>query len=143
LWRRFCEVADAKELAENPDFATVVARAKNRPALNAHLNDLIRQHPNAYWVERLNKAGVPCGPINTIDQTFADPQVQHLEIAKPVSHPKLGPQKVVGQPIHMSSFPQPDELSPTPDQGEHTDGVLKEFGYDEASITGLRQRGVV
>src|ERR1700745_784110 len=75
LWRRFCEAAGAKDLLTNPDFATVVARAKNRSALNAHLNDLIRQHPNAYWVERLSKAGVPCGPINTIDQTFADPQV--------------------------------------------------------------------
>ena len=143
LWRRFCEVAGSKDLAENPDFATVVARAKNRPALNAHLNDIIRQHPNAYWVERLTKVGVPCGPINTIDQTFADPQVRHLGIAKPVSHPKLGPQKVVGQPIHMSAYPQPDELRPTPDQGEHTDAVLHELGYDAAEIAGLRQRGAV
>jgi formyl-CoA transferase len=100
LWRRFCEAAGAKDLLENPDFATVASRAKNRPALIAHLNEIMRRHPNAYWVELLNKARVPCGPINTIDQTFADPQVQHLGIAKPVSHPKLGPQKVVGQPIH-------------------------------------------
>ena len=68
LWRRFCEAADARDLLENPDFATVVARAKNRPALNAHLDEIIRRHPNAYWVELLNKVGVPCGPINTIDQ---------------------------------------------------------------------------
>ncbi len=94
-------------------------------------------------VGRLNKAGVPCGPINTIDQTFADPQVQHLGIAKPVSHPKLGPQKVVGQPIHMSGYPQPDALRPTPDQGEHTDAVLRELGYDAKAIAGLRDRGVV
>jgi formyl-CoA transferase len=143
LWRRFCEVAGSQDLADNPDFATVVARARNRPALNAHLAEMIRQHPNAYWVERLNKAGVPCGPINTIDQTFADPQVQHLGIAKPVSHPKLGPQKVVGQPIHMSGYPQPNELRPTHDQGEHTEAVLREFGYDAEAIAALRQRGVV
>ena len=143
LWRRFCEVAGSKDLADHPDFATVVARAKNRPALNAHLAEIIRQHPNAYWVERLNKAGVPCGPINSIDQTFADPQVQHLGIAKPVNHPKLGPQKVVGQPIHMSGYPQPDELRPTPEQGEHTDAVLRELGYDAETIAGLHQRGVV
>ena len=143
LWRRFCEVAGSKDLAENPDFATVVARAKNRPALNAHLSDLIRQHPNAYWVERLSKAGVPCGPINTIDQTFADPQVQHLGIAKPVSHPKLGSQKVVGQPIHMSGYAQPDELRPTPDQGEHTEAVLRELGYDARAIAALRAHGAV
>src|SRR5437660_7584028 len=143
LWRRFCEVAGSKDLADNPDFATVVARAKNRPALNAHLNEIIRRHPNTYWVELLNRVGVPCGPINTIDQTFADPQVQHLGIAKPVNHPKLGPQKVVGQPIHMSGYPQPDELRPTPDQGEHTDAVLRDLGYDADAIAGLRAHGVV
>jgi crotonobetainyl-CoA:carnitine CoA-transferase CaiB-like acyl-CoA transferase len=143
LWRRFCEAAGAKDLIDNPDFVTVVARAKNRPALNAHLDEIIRGHPNAYWVELLNKVGVPCGPINTIDETFADPQVQHLGIAKPVSHPKLGPQKVVGQPIHLSGYPQPDELRPTPDQGEHTDAVLRDLGYDAAAIAGLRQRRVV
>jgi crotonobetainyl-CoA:carnitine CoA-transferase CaiB-like acyl-CoA transferase len=143
LWRRFCEAAGAKDLLENPDFTTVAARAKNRQALIAHLNEIMRCHPNAYWVELLSEAGVPCGPINTIDQTFADPQVQHLGIAKPVSHPKLGAQKVVGQPIHMSRYPQPDELRPTPDQGQHTDAVLQELGYDAAAITAMRQRGVV
>jgi formyl-CoA transferase len=143
LWRRFCEAAGAKDLLENPDFATVVARAKNRQALIAHLNEIVRRHPSAYWVELLNKVGVPCGPINTIDETFADPQVRHLGIAKPVSHPKLGPQQVVGQPIHLSAYPQPDDLRPTPDQGQHTDAVLRELGYDAAAIAGLRERGVV
>jgi len=143
LWRRFCEAAGAKDLLDNPDFATVVSRAKNRDALIAHLTEIIRRHPNAYWVELMNKAGVPCGPINTIDQTFGDPQVQHLGIAKPISHPKLGPQKVVGQPIRMSRYPQPDELRPTPEQGQHTDAVLREFGYDATAVAALRAQGVV
>jgi crotonobetainyl-CoA:carnitine CoA-transferase CaiB-like acyl-CoA transferase len=143
LWRRFCEAAGAKDLLDNPDFATVVLRARNRDALIAHLNEIVRRHPNAYWVELLNKAGVPCGPINTIDQTFADPQVRHLGIATPIDHPKLGPQKVVGQPIHMSRYPQPDKLAPTPEQGEHTDAVLCELGYDTEAIAAFRQRGVV
>jgi formyl-CoA transferase len=143
LWRRFCEAAGARDLLENPDFKTVAARARNRPALIAHLNEIMRRHPSAYWVELLNKVGVPCGPINTIDQTFADPQVQHLGIARPVSHPTLGPQKVVGQPIHLSAYPQPDELCPTPGQGEHTDAVLRDLGYDAAAIAELRERGAV
>ncbi len=143
LWRRFCEAAGARDLLENPDFKSVVARAKNRPSLIAHLNEIMRRHPSAYWVELLNKVGVPCGPINTIDQTFADPQVQYLGIAKGVSHPKLGPQKVVGQPIHMSAYPQLDELRPTPDQGEHTEAVLRDLGYDAAAIAGLRGSGVI
>jgi crotonobetainyl-CoA:carnitine CoA-transferase CaiB-like acyl-CoA transferase len=143
LWRRFCEAAGARDLLEDPDFKTVVARARNRPALIAHLNEIMRRHPNAYWVELLNKVGVPCGPINTIDETFADPQVQHLGIARPVNHPKLGLQRVVGQPIHLSASPQPDELRPTPDQGEHTDAVLRDLGYDAAAIASLRKHGAV
>ena len=143
LWRRFCEAAGAKDLIENPDFATVAARAKNRLALNTHLDEIVGRHPSAYWVELLNKVGVPCGPINTIDRTFADPQVQHLGIAKPVNNPRHGPQTVVGQPIHLSSYPQPDELRPTPEQGQHTDAVLRELGYDAAAIEALRARGAV
>ncbi|HZT89944.1 MAG TPA: CaiB/BaiF CoA-transferase family protein [Stellaceae bacterium] len=143
LWRRFCEAAGAKDLLENPDFANVVARAKNRPALNAHLAEIIRRHPNAWWVETMSKAGVPCGPINTIDQVFADPQVQHLGIARPIDHPKLGPQKVVGQPIHLSGFPQPERLQPTPDQGQHTDEVLRGLGYSDAAIADLRRSGAI
>src|SRR6267143_916366 len=108
LWKRFCEVAGDKELASNPDFATV-----------------------------------PCGPINTIDQVFADPQVKHLGIRRPVDHPKLGTFDIVGQPIHMSAHPQPERLRPTPDQGEHTDEVLRQLGYDAAAIAGLRGKGVV
>jgi formyl-CoA transferase len=143
LWRKFCEVAGDKEFATNPDFATVPLRAKNRAALIEHLNDLVRSKPSKYWVDELNKAGVPCGPINTIDQVFADPQVQHLGIRRPVDHPTLGSFDIVGQPIHMSAFPQPARLRPTPDQGQHTDEVLRELGYDTAAIAGLRQKGAV
>ena len=143
LWKRFCEVSGDKDLSSNPDFATVPLRAKNRPALIAHLNDVVRSKPSAFWVDALNKAGVPCGPINTIDQTFADPQVKHLGIRRPVDHPKLGTFDIVGQPIHMSDYPQPERLKPTPDQGQHTDEILKEYGYDAAAIAGLHQKGVV
>src|SRR5579885_3351187 len=143
LWKRFCEVAGDKDLATNPNFATVPLRAKNRAALIAHLNDLVRAKPSAFWVEELNKAGVPCGPINTIDQAWEDKQVKHLGMAKKVDHPKIGTFEVVGQPIHMSRYPQPDTLRPTPDQGQHTDEILAELGYDAAAIADLHRRGVV
>jgi crotonobetainyl-CoA:carnitine CoA-transferase CaiB-like acyl-CoA transferase len=143
LWKRFCEVAGDKELAGNPDFATVPLRAKNRPALIAHLNDIVRSKSSAYWVEALNKAGVPCGPINTIDKAWEDPQIKHLGMAKKVRHPKIGEYEVVGQPIHMSRYPQPETLRPTPDQGQHTEEVLRDLGYDSSAIAGLREKGVV
>jgi crotonobetainyl-CoA:carnitine CoA-transferase CaiB-like acyl-CoA transferase len=143
LWKKFCEVAGDKQLSTNPDFATVVSRAKNRPALIAHLNDIVRSKPSQFWIDALSKAGVPCGPINTIDQVFADPQVKHLGIRRPVDHPKIGTFDIVGQPIHMSAYPQPARLKPTPDQGQHTDEVLREIGYGPAAIKELHANGVV
>ena len=93
--------------------------------------------------EAMNKAGVPCGPINTIDQTFAEPQVKHLGIARAVKHPKLGDIKVVGQPINLSDAPQPKELKPTPELGEHTEEVLAGLGYDGKAIAALKSSGVI
>ena len=86
---------------------------------------------------------MPCGPLYTIDQTFADPQVEHLEMARPVHHPNLGDMKVVGQAINMNRTPEPAELRPTPDLGQHTEEVLRELGYNDAAIADLRAREVV
>ncbi len=91
MFRRFCEAADAMALLDDPDYATGPPRSKNRKALNERIGEITKKRPAAYWVELMNEVGVPCGPIYTIDQTFADPQVQHLEMARPIDHPKLGP----------------------------------------------------
>jgi crotonobetainyl-CoA:carnitine CoA-transferase CaiB-like acyl-CoA transferase len=143
VWARFCKAAEAEELLTHPDYATASARIKNRTALGERLAEIIKKKPSEHWLKAMEKAGVPCGPINTIDKVFADPQVQHLGIARPIDHPKYGPQKVVGQPIHMSKYPQPEKLKHTPDMGEHTEEVLKEYGYDAKAIAALREKQAI
>jgi len=143
MFRRFCEAADAMSLLDDPDYATGPQRSKNRKALNERIAELTKPRPSNYWIEHLNEVGVPCGPVYTIDQTFADRQVQHLEMARPIDHPKLGPIKVVGQAINMTRTPEPGKLRPTPALGQHTKEVLCELGYDDAAIADLRARDII
>ncbi|TAJ82454.1 CaiB/BaiF CoA-transferase family protein [Reyranella sp.] len=143
MWKRAAEALGAATLIDHPEHATPTLRSQNRKALNERIGEVTRTNTSAHWIEALNKAGVPCGPINTIDKTFAEPQVQHLGIARPVNHPKLGDIKVVGQPINLSDFPQPAALKPTPDLGQHTDEVLSDLGYDPAKIAALKSGGVI
>jgi crotonobetainyl-CoA:carnitine CoA-transferase CaiB-like acyl-CoA transferase len=143
MFRRFCEAADAMTLLDNPDYANSVARSKNRRALNDKLAEITKKRPSAYWIELMNEVGVPCGPIYTIDETFADPQVQHLEMARPIDHPRLGRLKAVGQAINMMRTPEPEQLRPTPDLGQHTDEILRGLGYSDAKIADLRTRAVI
>src|SRR3546814_5423617 len=87
LWRRFCEAAGAGHLLEHPDFATSELRSANRAALNAAIAEVTRKQPNRHWIDVLNAAGVPCGPTNSIDQPFAEPQGAHLGIVQPGTQP--------------------------------------------------------
>ena len=143
LWKRFCTVIGAPELPSISDFADPQMRSKNRGALNARIAGFTSRNSSAHWIKVLNEAGVPCGPINSIDQTFAEPQVQHLAIARPLKHPKLGDIKVVGQPIHLSAASQPAAMQPAPELGQHTGEVLRGLGFSVEAIAELHARGIV
>ena len=142
IYARFCKAVGAPQLLENPDYKTGDLRSKNRQKLNAEIAEIIRTRPSAEWIEILNEAGCPSGPIYTMDEVFADPQVQHTKMAVPVQHPKLGEIKLVGQAIKMSRTPFEMRNAP-PELGEHTDAVLRELGYEDRAIRELHERGVV
>jgi formyl-CoA transferase len=142
IYKRFCEAVNSPELYTDERFSTDKGRAKNRDALNDEINKRVAQYSSADLVEKLNKAGVPAGPIYKMDEMFADPQVKHLKMAHPVHSPKLGDIELIGQAINMSRTPF-EMKTATPEQGEHTDAVLKEAGFDEAAIADFRKRGVI
>jgi formyl-CoA transferase len=142
IWGRFCRALGHEELARNPAYAEPAARSKNRDALNAELGAILRRQTSAHWIELLNAAGVPCGPINTIDQVFADPQVRHLGLAQPARSHERGETELVGQPIIMSRTGSRIR-TPPPLMGEHTDEILRELGYVDEQIAELRAAEVI
>jgi len=146
---RFCEVAGRREFANDARFATNPSRVENRGSLIPLLADLMRARSSADWLGALERAGVPCGPINDIEQLFADPQVKArgLQISIPDSDPaadRAGSSLPgVASPIHFSETPIRYELPP-PRLGQHTDEVLQEeLGLDQAELRRLRASGVI
>jgi formyl-CoA transferase len=142
IWQRFCEAAEATELLEKPEYKSGAERSKNRDALNAEIESYIVRRTSAEWIERLNEAGVPCGPIYAVDQMFADPQVKHLGIAQSVTKKDKSKMYLVGQPVMLSRTPSRLVARP-PELGEHTDAVLKEFGFSGREIVALHKANAV
>jgi len=142
LYERLCNALGAPELFTHPDFSEYRLRSKNRSALNAEIQKHTVQRTSTEWIALLNEAGVPCGPIYTIDKMFADPQVQTLGMAQPVVHPELGRQELVGQGVNLSRTPA-QLRKHAPDAGEHTREILEQLGYAAAAIDDLKKRGVV
>ena len=142
MWERLCRAAKAEALLNKADYRDEAARSQNRDALTADLETYLAAHTSAEWVACFNAARVPCGPIYSIDQVFADPQVQHLGMAQSVTRKDKSRMRLLGQPIALSRTPSRLALRP-PELGEHTDAVLKEFGFSAREIAKLRQAGAV
>ncbi|MAU96509.1 MAG: formyl-CoA transferase [Fulvimarina sp.] len=141
-WAPFCAAIGRPELAEDERFATQADRFANRPTLTALLKEIFVEKRSEDWLAILEDHGVPCGPINGIDAVFADPQVRHLGVAKPLTHQARGPIKVVATPITMSRTPS-SIRTPSPDPGEHTDEILAEAGLSSDEIGDLRAKGAI
>lgn len=146
MWERLCRALDAEPLLHKPEYRTAAARSDNRDALTADMESHLKNRSSAEWVDRLNHAGVPCGPIYSIAEVFADPQVRHLGMAQSVSGNGKGKGKgklrLVGQPVSLSRTPSRLAVRP-PEAGEHTDAVLKEFGFSAREIAALHKAGAV
>ena len=142
LWTRLCEAIGHPEWAEREGWQTQAGRSADRAAVNAAISEVTRTRPAAHWIELFEGRGIPAGPIYSIDQTFADPQVRHLGMATPVEHPRLGRFDVVASPLTLSGVSKAVR-SPTPDAGAHTAEVLRGLGYGEAEIEELRRQGAI
>ena len=142
IFARFCRAVDAEHLITDDRFNTAALRSDNRSEMNAAIGEITCKQSSAYWIDLLNDAGCPCGPINSMDQVFADPQVRHLVMAVPVEHSRLGKFEIVNQAIKLSRTPS-SVRSATPEQGEHTDSILAGLGYDASAIQELHEAGVV
>jgi len=142
LYTRFCKAIERPDYLTDERFATSKARQKNRDTLNALIDVETRKKNSADWIAILNDAGVPCGPIYRIDESFADPQVRHLEMAQPVKSPVLGEISIVGHPVSHGTKRNPIR-SPAPELGQNNDEILASVGYTKDQIADLAKRGVI
>ncbi len=142
MWKRLCDALGAAELYEDPRFSSPGRRSKNRDALTVALEEKLQSKTSSEWIEALNIAGVPCGPILTIDRVFANEQVQHLGLAHEIDHPQLGSLQILGLPVTLSRTPGAIR-TPTPEKGEHSDEILRELGLSADEIRQLHEEEVV
>ena len=142
MFTRFCETLGKPEWKDKPEWNSQQKRSKARTAINAAIADITQHKPTAHWVEVMEAAGVPCGPINTIDKTFADPQVQHLGIAQAVHSEKLGDIKLVSSPISMVGTSKKIRRA-TQDPGCDSAEILASVGYNKEQLADLRAKGVI
>jgi crotonobetainyl-CoA:carnitine CoA-transferase CaiB-like acyl-CoA transferase len=137
-----CAVVGLPWIPADPRFDSLAKRSANRAELTELIGSVLKTRGTADWVEAMNQAGVPCGPVYRMDEVFADPQVQHLVMTEQVQHPVLGRLDIVRNAVRMTGA-SPTVRAPSPDAGDHTAAVLAELGYPPAQIDRFRADGVV
>lgn len=141
MWGRLCVLLDLPELPDDPRFATNEARVERRDELREVLESRLKTRSKREWTSLFVDAGLPAGPINTLDEVFDDPQVLHSQLTETLTHPTLGALRQVVTPVFCAN----DSVvsRPPPLLGEHTVEVLREAGFDAASIDALLAAKIV
>jgi len=142
MYKRFCQATEREDLLTDPRFSTSKARSTNRDELMELLQPVTRQKPSEEWIQIMNAAGVPCGPIYTVDKSFADPQVKFLEMAQPVHSSVLGDLTILGHPVGFNGARNPLRSS-APELGEHNEEVFTSLGFTKEQIADLEKRGII
>ncbi|MHA1988154.1 MAG: CaiB/BaiF CoA transferase family protein [Promethearchaeota archaeon] len=142
LWGKFCKAVGLEKIMNEPKYATNSMRVENREELERIIQGLISTKEAEEWLDILNNAGVPCGPIYTMDKLFNDPQVKHRKMVKELNHPTVGPIKVTGVPIKLSDTPG-EVITAPPVLGQHTREILQDLGYNNEEIEILSQENVI
>jgi len=141
IWERFCTLLGAPEWITDPRYHDKAGRSVNRDTLNAEINRRLALHDRQHWITQFNDGGVACGLISTMQEVFDEPQIQHLGIVKDVVSPRLGPQRLVGQPVQLTRTPSTVARS-APRRGEHTEEVLHELGLGADELARMKAAGV-
>ncbi len=142
IWRRFAEAVNKRDWLEMEEFKDAKNRLKNRDYLNSLIEELTVTKSSNEWVEKLEKVGVPCGPINSIDKVFEDPQVKHLGIAQSVDTIPFGETELVGQPFNLSRTPSSLKQRP-PEKGEQNSDVLSELGFSDKELNDFKNQEII
>ena len=142
IWRRFAEAVDKEDWLEMEEFKDAKNRLKNRDYLNDLIEELTLTKSSNEWVKKLEKVGVPCGPINSIDRVFDDPQVKHLGIAQSVDTIPFGETELVGQPFNLSRTPSSLKQRP-PEKGEQNNDILTELGFSDKALNDFKNKNII
>ncbi len=142
IWKRFAEAIDKEQWLQMEEFKDAKSRLKNRDYLNQLIEEVTITKTSNEWVEMLEKVGVPCGPINSIDKVFDDPQVKHLGIAQEIETIPFGETKLVGQPFNLSRSSSSMKRRP-PEKGEHNEDVLGDLGLSAEELDSLKEKNII
>ena len=142
LWEEFCRELGVEDWIDDPKFSNVSSRRNNKEELNRLIEEELAKDTAESWVTRLNNVGVPCGPVNTVAEAFADPQVQHLAMAKPVRHASAGDIEIVRNATNLEGL-STDIRMPSPLKGQHSQELLTEFGFSQEEISDLAESGAI